>query len=263
MPRMILTLRYEMGAVGLAALLLTACPPKEGETGTDSDASSGGSTGGVSTTSAGPTTDDTPTTGGTMDGTAGGTMGETKGGTTADTATSAMGETEGNTTVDTDGEVPQELLDACDAACDKFLECIMPPPFPDKSVCVQGCTDAGNGDAMCVAAAVAFDNCLAGLNCMQFETAVETEDFGPCNDEFAANEMACEGCESFAGVGEGGCSLGTSCPGEPIREISCEGDTCTCLEDDVETGSCPANGVCEGPDGALRMLAAECCGFDL
>lgn len=237
--------------------LLTACPPKEGETGTDGDSSgTGDATAGVSTTSGGATTGDVPTT---SDGTADGTTGGTGGGMT----TVATTTTEGTTTVGTGGEVPPELMEACTAACDKFFECIVPAPFPDKATCIQGCADEGVGEPMCVAASVAFDNCIAGLDCPEFKMAVETEDFGTCNDEFEAVEGACQSCESFAGVGEGACSLGKICPDMPVQEISCMDATCTCLVDDVAQGECPANGVCALDIAELQMLAAECCGFDL
>jgi hypothetical protein len=256
-----LPLYLRRGAAGLAALLLTACPGKPDETGTDGE-SSGDSTAGMSTTSGGATTGESPTTSGAMsDGTMGGGM-TTGGQSTAVSTTTTSGDT---TTAGTTGdEPPPELVDACTAACETFFECIMPPPFPNMEECIAGCTEAADGGTPeCVAASVAFDVCIAGLDCPEFNDAVMNEDFGECADEFEASETMCVTCESFAGVGPDGCSLGQICPDMPMIEISCEGDTCTCLVDDVPQDECAANGVCAEDMAALQQLAAECCGFEL
>lgn len=247
---------------GLTALLLTACPPgKPDETGTEGESSgesSGESTAGMSTTSGGATTGDTPTTDAMSDGTMGG--GESTGGQSTATSTTT---TSGETTTG-DEPPPPELVAACTAACETFFECIMPAPFPDMATCIEGCTEAAEGgSAECVAASVAFDNCIAGLDCPAFNDAVMNEDFGECADEFEASETMCQSCEGFAGVGEDGCSLGQTCPDAPTIEIRCEGDTCSCLEDNVPQAECAANGVCAADMAALQQLAAECCGFEL
>lgn len=260
-----LPLYLRPAAAGFVALLLTACPPpKSEETGTDGE-SSGDATAGVSTTSGGATTDDSPTTSGAMsDGTMGGGQTTTGGQSTAASTTTTSADT---TTAGTTGEPPPpppELVEACTAACETFFECIMPPPFPDMASCIAGCTESAQGGTPeCVAASVAFDNCIAGLDCPAFNDAVMNEDFGECADEFEASETMCQSCEGFAGVGPDGCALGQICPDMPVIEINCEGDTCTCLVDDVPQTECPANGVCAEDMAALQQLAAECCGFEL
>lgn len=245
-------LNVRPAAAGLAALLLTACPPaKPDETGTDGE-SSGDATAGGSTTSGGttPTTSD-------------GTMGSDS---TADGSTTTTGDSTAGTTTTT-GEVPPELLAACTAACEKFFECIMPPPFPSMAECIAGCTADADGTPECVAASVAFDECIAGFDCPAFEEAVTEEEFGECSDEFEATESECVTCEGGVGFGEDGCALSQVCPDLPSQEIFCEGDTCTCRLDNMPLGTCPADGVCaEDPQEAIenmRMLAAECCGFEL
>lgn len=256
--------------------MLTACPGKEGET----DSGTGTTTGDATTETSGtgtPTTGGSTTgateTGGTMSGTmsdsttgqptTGGTMGGT---TTGDTTTAGTTEATTDTSAgSTTGVVPPELDASCMVACDKFFECVDPPPFPDIDSCKGECSAAPGDTAECLDAYVALNNCMGTLNCQQFNNAFMNEDFGPCTDEFDAMMMTCQGevCEGFGGVGPDGCSIGQQCPEQPMEEYSCEGDTCTCLIDGQPTGmSCPAAGFCDMQFDAQAAAAFACCGFE-
>lgn len=261
---------YRAAGLAAAVLLLSGCPDKEEQTGTDSDsgAVTDAVTGGMSTTSAtSGGTSENPTT--TQDG---GTMGGTEGGV----STSGEPQTTGvvpETTTDgtTGGVVSPELEASCGAVCDKFVECPLPPPlpplFPDKATCVMECIGSAEGaDQACVDATVTFNECVGTFTCAELLDALMSEDLGKCADAQQASDMACAGnvCESFGGAGDTGCSIGKACPNEPMQEYSCEGDTCTCLVDGVSNGvTCPANGFCDLDFDAQSQAAFDCCGFEL
>jgi hypothetical protein len=86
-----------------------------------------------------------------------------------------------------------------------------------------------------------------------------------CADEVAAVDEVCGGddCAGFGGGGEGFCSVGLTCEGV-AQEYRCEGDTCTCIENDVSGKTCPNMDLCTAePDVALLEAAAQdCCGWD-
>ncbi len=56
------------------------------------------------------------------------------------------------------------------------------------------------------------------------------------------------------------CSLFVTCPGEPDRKMECDMETCHCLEDGREVGSCAAEGVCLEL-GQIQDKGPGCCGF--
>ncbi|MBZ5709781.1 hypothetical protein [Nannocystis pusilla] len=276
---MSLTLHTNLRAVLLAACTLTlaACPEggKETETGTATEPTTeaASETGTESVSSTMTPTDGGPTEGtmtaGTM--TAGMTDSTTVDGSTetAGTSDTMGGET---TAVDTETEgdtdvVPPELEASCTAACDKFYECIEMPPFPDFATCTGDCADSlGEGEG-CLAATVAFNNCVGTFTCEQLDTALGAEEFGPCADEFEAMQTTCVSslCEGFgSNNGADACSIGQQCEGQPPQEFKCEGDTCTCLVNDAAESECPAPpGFCEAEFAEQAQAAFECCGFEL
>lgn len=265
-------LKGRVAGLAAAALLLTACEGKPGDTDGATETSPGSTSTG--TTSEGPTTgtaDTTDTdTGGTMGGTSttSPTTGEpgtsTMGGqTTADaTTTTSAGTTTDTGTGTTGGPTDEDLAEACLAACEKFFACIDNPPFPNVEACMNECGMAAGEEASCVEAYTALNNCLAGLDCPQFEDAFVNEEFGPCTDEFEALDGACPVCEGFGGGGPDGCSIGQQCSNQPLQEYVCEGDTCTCMVDGQAQKSCPADGFCALGFEAQAEAANSCCGFD-
>jgi hypothetical protein len=155
------------------------------------------------------------------------------------------------------------------SACEKFFECFPMPPFPSVDACKGDCSSAlGEGEG-CLDVTVAFNTCIGTMTCDELMKALDTEEFGPCQDEFDAMGMTCEGpdeaCSGFSGGdGADNCSIGQECPDQPTIEFSCEGDTCTCLVGDEPQGTCPAEaGLCALEFEAQAQAAADCCGFDL
>lgn len=264
-------LKGRAAGLAAAALLLTACEGKPGDTDGATETSPG--TTSTGTTSEGPTTgtaDTTDTdTGGTMGGTSttSPTTGEpgtsTMGGqTTADETTTSPGTITDTGTGTTGGPTDEDLAEACLAACEKFFACIDNPPFPNVEACMNDCGMAAGEEPACVDAYTALNNCVAGLDCPQFEDAFVNEEFGPCTDEFEALGGACPVCEGFGGGGPDGCSIGQQCSNGPLQEYSCEGDTCTCLVDGQAQGSCAADGFCALEFEAQAEAANSCCGFE-
>jgi len=284
---MSLTLHTNLRAVLLAACTLTlaACPEggKETESGTVTEATTDAGTESASSTD---TTGNTPTSGTPTEGTMTGAMSdstttddastetastsETMGGVTTTTVSTTEGTTAVDTDTDTEGDtgvVPPELQGACVAACDKFYECIPMPPFPDEATCAAECAGSlGEGEG-CLEATVAFNLCVGEFTCDELDTALADEEFGPCADEFETMNTSCVAslCEGFGSSnGADDCSIGQMCEGSPTEEFHCEGDTCTCLVDDVADSECdaPAN-FCELDFADQAAAAFDCCGFEL
>jgi hypothetical protein len=210
----------------------------------------------TTTTGAASTTDDTAADPSTSSG----------GGTTTDAATSdadTTGEpaTGSGATTDvetTTGEPDPAVLSACEAYCGRWDECGLQP---DLAGCIAGCADDLLGSAgACKDASAAALECKTGLDCVGLLDSVE--DGGACSAEVAAATEACDGwgcAESFTAEDDS-CELSRECGDEPLRQMICDGDSCTCLEGGAMTGQCAAEGAC-GEVEALGDKAAACCGF--
>lgn len=172
---------------------------------------------------------------------------------TGDSGSSSGGSEESSTT---DPGSPG-LEEACQAYCDVLTMCFPDePPPPD---CVGLCVEEGSevGTAECGEAIVDFYSCLGGLSCEQLQGERPV-----CVEEELALDEVCSDGECFVGVGGGEteCAYTESCPDVDL-EMSCDTETCTCLENGVEVGSCDAMGVCAEGFGMLAEYATTCCGF--
>lgn len=181
------------------------------------------------------------------------TVGTGSGSETEGTASSSGGSEESSTT---DSGSPS-LEEACQAYCDVLTLCFPDePPPPD---CVGFCVEEGTEvpSAGCGEAIVDFYSCLGDLSCEQ----IQGERPVCVEEELALDEICSEG-ECFVGVGGGEteCAYTESCPDVDL-EMSCNTETCTCLENGVEVGSCDAMGVCAEGFGMLAEYATTCCGF--
>lgn len=162
---------------------------------------------------------------------------------------------------DGDGDVDPDpaIVEACTDACNLIDSCEGEISIPD---CVDGCVEQhiDYEDPACTAAELALTECVAGLTCEQFQQLVEeAPEPLPCQTEM---EATCGGqlCTVDLGVGEnpGECEVSVSCEGQPEESVICDGTSCTCYVDNVETGSCDdAVGVCGDP-GPNEIDA--CCG---
>jgi hypothetical protein len=228
--------------------LLIACGVKlpddqdPGDTSGEAPSSSGGDS--VSST---PTSGDESATDGTLDPPPG-TMG---------TGSAAPPESTG----DTQGETGA-AANPCEAMCEQAGLCEL---HGDVPACVAICLDTIEelGGA-CRAAVWEKTACFAELGCEALAKALAGEEGHPCLGAVLEQEAACgePSCDWGAGGDLRGsaCSLFVQCPGDPEREMQCDTQTCTCLEDGVMTGSCAAEGVCEDLD-AIQERGPECCGF--
>jgi hypothetical protein len=244
-----------------ALALLAACTPKPADT--ESDTGDTGDTGTTASGGAEETSATAPTTTTAEPGTASQSTQDATGGTTGDpdptTATTAT-----VTTANPTDEPPETLPGACEVLCNVLVECGQGPPGPD---CIEGCIGEEEPGTECAMLLADLWLCVADLTCEQLEQFMETEtEF--CLAEIEAHDSTCGdgGCGMFAGGGSGSCSVGLSCEGLE-QEYRCEGDTCTCIENEVPGVTCPNPGLCgedEGePDfGGLESAAQMCCGWD-
>lgn len=240
--------------------LLLACGVKidgqdESSAATTADLTSGGGTDGVSST---PTTGSVP-------------------GPTSIPATatdpgdppddSGAGSTQVDTG-DTEGEVGDPSASTgveegpCEVLCATELACGIEVNVGE---CVAACEselDELRGE--CLAVTEVELECFAGLACEVLAEALTGGGPHPCVGAQHDAELAC-GSES-CNLGGGGdmmgtfCQLSIDCPNQPLLEMQCDTQTCTCTEDGVETGTCAADGVCQDLN-SLGEFAPGCCGF--
>lgn len=256
--------------------LLGGCGDDKGTsdaTGTDG---SGGSSGSA-TTSGSPTTGSsvsatataTATDGGTMGGSA--TMGDstsgavTDGGTTVEPGTTGDPMTTGGpgsgTTGGSTGGGGVDIPADCQAVCDAAMGCMLPVP-PD---CAMGCVaDLGGSMGECATAVDAYLMCLAGMSCMELVDFFANDNPGPCTDEAGQTGLVCNmmpgDCTEGVGGNPNSCNYTKTCPNMPALEMQCNKNTCTCLVDGMEMGTCMSDAICMTQD-QLPMKAADCCGF--
>lgn len=233
-------LRFNLSFLAVSFLLLqNACDPDTG----DSDSATGStSTSGESTTDA-STTDDAPTASATTEDST----------TSQEEPTTTTGDdTEGGTS----GPVDPEHQSACEAFCEQAIAC--GGGGDETADCVLNCTSEFQEiDAECVPNHFIYLECNAKLLCDPFAPVEEA-----CAEAFEAHVICGNEAEECMQTthegGEGVCGLGLSCPDLPTYEISCEGDTCVCLQDGVEVAQCPADDVCAQGDAIFDKLD-ECC----
>jgi hypothetical protein len=230
------------------ALFTGACTDDKNDSATDSTGSSGSSESGDTTGSEPTTTMVDPGTTGSAS-----TTGSEPGDTGAEPTTGEP--TTGAVDPSTTGEAPPELLPECTAMCDKAVECGL---APENDGCAIGCSEQYASDtAECAGLASDYLGCMAGLSC------AELFQEGICADAEAKWTDACTQFDT-CGVGWGGgadeCSLEIDCAEEPLREMKCDTETCTCLVGGQAMGSCAAEAICEDLE-ALEAKGASCCGF--
>lgn len=248
----------------LTTLLFAACG--DGKNDTDS------ATGGASTGTTGAATDSTigvssaPTTGDAVtDGSADGTDGSatsvdpnptavTEGGVTSDATTTEPGETT--------GAVDPGTMAACMELCVQTVNCML---MTDVATCTAECSEGFGGSmGQCKKATGDFLDCAAGLDCEQLKALFIDEDAGPCTQQQQELAKQCQGqdCTGSLGSNRDGteCSLSSQCEGEPLLEMNCDTEICTCLSDGEPGATCPAEGICMMTE-AIAEKAATCCGF--
>lgn len=260
-----------IGLSTLTLLLFTAACG-ESTSDTDKETDSGDSTAGATaddttgetpSTGAEPTTTpdttgDAPTSGPTTGDDTGADDSTTRG--DSDSATATDGETDGDTGEDTTGPVDPAIAMACADYCDLWTECGFQPDADD---CVAGCIDSvGDVEGACKAAYQDHLACSAALTCEQL--LEDPDEGGPCAEQVAQIASACQNSEEeecLTGISSGGseCVLSIECDGQ-LRELSCDAETCTCIDDGKQVGTCEADGICMNSD-ALVDKAASCCGF--
>ena len=153
------------------------------------------------------------------------------------------------------------------AACVNFDMCL-PGEFGPVGECTALCVEESQpGRELppgCTEAFIAYNQCIADATCREL-----TGEEGACLAEEEAIDTACLGEDADCFVGASppsgdSCGLSLSCP-DKDQMFFCEGDTCACVEDDVEIKSCPAMMVCQAENWgeAVAAAALECCGFEL
>ena len=232
-----------------AALLISACAPKSADTDGDPSSSSGVQTDGAEATSATNTNPTTaPTTMSASDDTGPVPTGTTSTTTDADTETGADTEDGG-------------LLGACTAA-GVHLDACEPGSIGMVESWIESCNSVEfDVSRECIPAKEAKWRCIATLSCEEaakFQAGEPTS----CTPEVEAADAACvyQGCVGEeSGVGDS-CEHSTICNGFEQR-ISCDADVCTCSENDVPVGDCPANGFCNLGSDELPAAITACCGW--
>jgi hypothetical protein len=252
-----------LALIGLLALA-PACTPKPADTEGD-DGSSGatgtgtGGSGGAEETSA-----TSPTSGGT---TGSASDGQSESGVTEDpTATTATVTTANpttmNPTMDPTSDPGDPLSAACEKLCDALADCGLAPPGKE---CIEGCVGDEEPGSECAALLAELWECVAPLPCDELEKFLEDAP-AVCLDQVEAYDSQCAAsvCGMFAGGGPDSCSVGLSCDGLE-QEYRCEGEFCTCIENEVPGMMCPNKDFCTGQEpnfGEMEAAAQACCGWD-
>ena len=233
--------------------------PATGTTGSSSSSETGDSTGGgpgTGETGAAPTTSG-DTTGGDE------TTGEpTTGEPTTEASTTNTTLTGGELTTGPEtGDPPVETVPGCEALCSKQVEC---EQAMEGDACVQFCSEqyAAHGQA-CADATAEFLACITALSC---DELAEHDGFGDpttCLDSKATMDNICgihDGCSVGWGGGADECDLEIDCEDGPYQKMTCDTETCVCMVNGNEMGSCAAEAICEDSDG-LKEKGWTCCGF--
>ncbi len=250
----------------LSSLLLGACGGGKNDSESETADTTGATSTATATTTASDGTDSTigmsssPTTSG--DGGTGTSNPTTEDGgsaTTADAESTAGGATT-TSAGETDGD--PDLMPLCENWCGKNTEC---NPDGDPDGCVASCVEElGGDDPVCAAATKDMLACMLEMTCAQFVAFIDEDEPGPCGPQANAVEEVCTGQVCTAGVGgnmEGTeCAYSVDCPDQPLQEVQCDTETCTCILGGKLVGTCDAEDVCTDA-GNLPMKAEGCCGF--
>ena len=250
--------------------LLLACTPKPADTDGESSSSFADTDGAEATSvtaataaTAGPTTSGTATTPTTEADTASSGTGDTHGGsTTSPGATTGIPSTTGfEPSTSTGGDTEGGLPGACGAVCAHWDMCA-PGTVGPVEQCTASCSNGSQEPSGCAEAMTIKLNCVAGLSC---EEALKFFDGEPtsCLEEANAADRACIdlGCGGEVGGGMETCELQQDCEGEKQQYV-CDGDTCTCIENDVPAQTCASEGFCALDSLEQREAIAACCGWE-
>lgn len=191
--------------------------------------------------------------------TSGGTTGsDATTGDEPDLTTSTGGEL---TTGPGTGDPPVETVPGCEALCAREVECEI---TMEGDACVQFCSEqyAAHGQA-CADAVAAFLACEVELTC---DELLADDGFGEpttCLETRKTMNDVCgihDGCSVGWGGGSDECDLEIDCDDGPYQKMMCDSETCVCMVNGNEMGSCAAEAVCEDSDG-LKEKGWTCCGF--
>lgn len=175
--------------------------------------------------------------------------------TGVDTATDATVGTTVGTTVEPVG-CATEFVSACQAYCATVITC--DPESGIYEECVTGCgEELATETPDCALARCELYACFGTLSCDQLATgaaecdALAGEVAGLCGN--GDDDVGC-----FFDAGPTSCEYG--CSGTPSLRIACDQVTCTCFENEIETGSCDAGDACATSD-VLEEYGKTCCGW--
>ena len=145
--------------------------------------------------------------------------------------------------------------------CDAAAACMLPVPGD----CAMGCVaDLGGSMGECATAVDAYLMCLSTMTCMELVDFFANDNPGPCTDEAGQTGLVCNmmpgDCTEGVGGNPNSCNYNKMCPNMPVLEMQCNKNTCTCLVDGMEMGTCMSDAICMTQD-QLPMKAADCCGF--
>lgn len=169
---------------------------------------------------------------------------------------SSQGSDDSNADSSGGGMMEPDIEQACELNCALLTRCF--PEDPQPPSCVTSCVEAAtqSGIEGCEAATIERYICLATLTCEELLNG-----FRACADIAQQSAEACsDGCVIGGGSDNGECSYGFYCP-ELVQEMRCDAETCICLENRIEVGSCDAMGICDADSQSLREYPEICCGF--
>lgn len=153
---------------------------------------------------------------------------------------------------------------ACGLMCAHAGECRLDD---DPAACTLLCEEKlAAASPACAAASETLLTCIASMTCEQLALALDGQLDHPCGSEQIDRDDACAGAPDSCDTGGGGdvngtsCSVETLCPGDPLRSMTCDTESCQCFEEDQLIGSCAADGACMDLSG-LGAKALSCCGF--
>jgi hypothetical protein len=229
----------ESDATGESATDTTGASASQtsGASDTDGSGSGGGTEGSASTTGDSSTGEDSTSTG--------------------EVSTSGTSGTSGST-----GGQGDSIPESCEAACEVVYVCLV-GEYDSMEACVAECVEETMPEepsAECEAAVIGFNTCVAAGSCEDFdkETFCEAElDLMIEVCDFGGDE-----CTVAVGGDSESCGIIEDCD-DGSMELRCEGDSCLCLVDDEEVGSCK-NDICvdELDPNGLYDKALSCCGFE-
>ncbi|MBZ5708689.1 hypothetical protein [Nannocystis pusilla] len=217
------------------AFLLLACPSKSSET--DSD------TGGATETGTGTSDGTAPTS-------------------TTTTSTTASSVTEGADTTTVPTPTTGEPLEPLPAACEKLCAAMDACGFGGGPQCAEQCVEDEAPASECEGRLADLWNCVAELSCADLEHQVMVEPHMCTAEVEAYDQCNIPDCAIQSNGDAESCFIKRDCEGV-VQELRCEGDTCTCLEDEVPGKTCPSKDICASiPPSTPEVDAKQCCEWD-